>query len=243
MKSKHLMTLFALAMLAYQAWRVYDYMGGALTGVEPAVKILVSVAFLAFSEIGLLFWLHVARPNATSDIQETVASIMIWVDFAGSMVVSLGDMLKNNTMYVINLSAIDPLLFIAPWLMVVANLGAYLLHHMNDSGDKLEREERALKHEEASLEVAARRKAIEDLRANKEGIAKELAPHYYKDIRDRVTGRTAKRFKRMSDLEEEQDPGAYTPPAARTNGHKKDETVTYNSEASGNGKGNHRPNG
>ena len=111
MKNKHVLTIFAVGMLLYSAWRSYDYMSGSLQGVPDVVRLIVSVAFLAFSEIGLLIWLHVCQPGATTEIQETTATIMIWTDFAGAMVVGLGDLLKHNTLYQIDLSVIDPLLF------------------------------------------------------------------------------------------------------------------------------------
>ena len=204
MKNKHVMTLFAVLMLCYQAWRVYDYMGTSLTDVSDTVRMVVSVAFLTFSEIGLLAWLHVAQPNATTDLQETVATSLVWVDFVGSMVVGLGDMLKHNQLYRIDLSAVDPLLFLTPWLMVVLNLGAYLVYHMNDSDNRLEREERRLQHEEHDLEIHARRAAIRELKSNKEQLAERLSPHYVKSVQDRVTGRTMKRFVRQAKAQEAQ---------------------------------------
>ena len=70
MKSKQILSLFAGLMLLYQGWRVFDYMGSNLTGVDDTVRFIVSVAFLSFSELGLLIWLHVGAPNATTDLQE-----------------------------------------------------------------------------------------------------------------------------------------------------------------------------
>jgi hypothetical protein len=204
------MTGFALLMLAYQAWRVADYISGSLKDVSSTVSILIAAAFLAFSEIGLLIWLHVAQPNATTDAQESTAAAMIWVDFIGSMVIGLADLAKHNTMYIVDLSSIDPLLFIAPWTMVVLNIGGYLVYFQNDSEAKLDREERRLRHEENRLEMEARRAAIRELQNNKEAIAKELSPHYYKDVRDRVTGRTIARFRRQAKKDDEFRPSPFT---------------------------------
>lgn len=192
------MTGFALLMLIYQGWRVFDYMGGSLTGVPDAVRLVVSVAFLAFSELGLLVWLHVAKPNATTDLQESVATIMVWVDFAGSMLVGLGDMLKHNTFYVVDMSALDPLLFLAPWLMVVLNIAGYLIYVQNDAEEILKRAERSLAHEEATLEVEARKAAITELNKNRQALSEKLAPHFYSDLLDRVEGRTLQRFARQA---------------------------------------------
>ena len=56
MKSKHIMTGFAIAMLIYSASRSYDYIAGSLVRVSDTVRLVVAVAFLAFLEIGLLIW-------------------------------------------------------------------------------------------------------------------------------------------------------------------------------------------
>jgi hypothetical protein len=223
MKNKQVMTLFALLMLAYQGWRVFDYMGGSLQGVSDTVRFIVSVAFLAFSELGILIWLHIGQPQATTERQEATASLLIWVDFFGSMLVGLADLAKHNTLYQVNLAAIDPLLFMAPWLMVVLNIGGYLVYTQNDSDTMLEREERRMKHEEHKLEIAARHAAIRDLHANKDALAEKLAPHYVKDLTDRVTGRTYARFERKAKAEQP----AGLPPL---NGNKPT-IVNYNSEA------------
>lgn len=196
MKSKHVMTIFAGAMLVYTGWRTFDYMGGSLLDVDVAVRLIISVAFLAFSEIGLLIWLHSAQPSATTDLQETTATVMVWVDFFGSMIVGLADLAKHNTLYAIDLSVIDPLLFLAPWVLVVLNVGGYLVYHMNDSEAKLDREERRLAHAEHQLEMEARRAAIKELTNQKQAIAGKLSPHYYRDIHDRVVGRTVNRFEK-----------------------------------------------
>lgn len=198
MKNKHVITIFAVVMLIYQGWRVFDYMGANLTGVSDSVRLVISIAFLAFSEIGLLIWLHVGIPAASTDLQETVATALIWLNFGGSMIIGLGDMLKHNTIYAVDLSAVDPLLFLAPWVMVVLNIAGYLIYYTNDSEAKLERESRRLTHEENQIEIEARRHAVRTLRANKDGLAEKLAPHYYGDITARVEGRTLNRFARQA---------------------------------------------
>lgn len=198
MKSKQTLSLFAIAMLVYSGWRVFDYMGSNLAGVDDTVRFIISVAFLAFSEVGLLIWLHIGAPHATTDLQEGVATFLIWANFAGSMIIGLADMLKHNTVYQVDLSALDPVLFIAPWIMVVLNLGGYLLYMQADSESMLDREERRLRHEETRVELEARRAAIRELRANQAGLAEKLAPHYIADITNRVNGRTLKRFTRQA---------------------------------------------
>lgn len=215
MKSKQILSLFAITMLIYTGWRVFDYMGTSLAGVDDTVRFIVSVAFLAFSEVGLLIWLHIGSPHATTDLQEGVATFLIWANFAGSMIIGLADMLKHNTVYLVDLSALDPVLFIAPWVMVVLNLGGYLLYMQADSESMLDREERRLRHEETRVELEARRAAIRELRSNQAGLAEKLAPHYINDITNRVNGRTMKRFAKQA--------------AQLPSGNGK--VITYNAEA------------
>lgn len=241
MKSKHVMTAFALLMLAYQGWRVMDYISSSLTGVPDYVRYLISVAFLAFSELGLIIWLHVAQPNATTDAQESTAYVMVWINFAGSMIIGLADLAKHNTMYVVDLSAVDPILFIAPWVMVLLNIGAYLIYVQNDSEAILAREGRRLKHEETSLEMEARRGAVEKLRSEKDTLVQDLSPYYYNDVKDRVSGRTAARFKKDAGKLEtaagsaSSSASSAATPSARKNGHgpaalPPAELHTYNAE-------------
>jgi len=198
MKSKVIMTGFALLMLVYSGWRSYDYIGGNLAGVDETTRFIVSVAFLAFSEIGLILWLHVARPQSTTDTHETTATIVIWINFIGILILGLGDLLRRNTLYEVDLSYLDPILLLAPWVLVFVNLGAYLVYTMSDSDEQLDREERRLRHEEVGLEMEARRGAVRELRANRDAIGQELAPHYYNDIKGRITGRTMARFSRKA---------------------------------------------
>lgn len=194
MKHKWILTITIVIMLAYQAWRVFDYMSTSMMGVDQNTSFFVSLAFLTFTEIGLLVWLHVAQPGSTTDKQENTAKVMIWVDFCGSMILGLADLAKHNTMYTIDLSRLDPVLFIAPWVIVAANVAAWIIFETNDSGKRLEQAERRLTHAEHELEIQARLDAIADLNANRQGLSKQLAPYYSRDIQDRITGRTAKRF-------------------------------------------------
>jgi hypothetical protein len=198
MKGKWILTVTIIAMLGYQAWRVYDYMSTSLTDVDENTAFWVALAFLAFTEIGLLVWLHVAQPGATTKAQESVSTAMVWVDYAGSMVLGLADLAKHNTMYVIDLSRIDPVLFFAPWLIVAANVAAWIVFESNDSDEKLRREERRLAHAEHEVEIKARQEAIAEVNANMAGLSRQLAPYYFKDVSERVTGRTAARFGRQA---------------------------------------------
>ena len=198
MNNKHMITAFAIALLIYAGFRSFDYMSGSLLGIGQTTAYLVAIVFLFASEIGLLIWLHVARPHATTDIQETVSTAMIFINFIGSMILGLADLLKHNTLYTVDVSFLDPVLLFAPWVLIVANVGGYLIYHMADSDEQLSRAERRLHHEEVRLEMTARQKAIEELKSNMDGLADRLAPNYFKDITNRVEGRTAKRFAKVA---------------------------------------------
>ena len=198
MKNKHLMTGFAVILLVYAGWRSFDYMVGSLQGVSPTIAILVSLIFLFASEIGLLVWLYYAAPNANTEIQETTAKVMIGINFIGSMILGLADLLKHNTLYTVDLAILDPILLLAPWVMIAANVLGHIIYHQSDSFEMMKRAERQLSHEESKLEIEARTRAIAELHKNRDALADKLAPHYYNDLTDRVTGRTMKRFTRAA---------------------------------------------
>jgi hypothetical protein len=194
MKDEHVMDLFAYGMLAYTAWRTYDYMRANLAGVDAPTAIAVSLAFLMFSELGMLVWLHYGQPKATSAAQESVATVMLWIDFFGCMAVNLGDLVQHNTLYTVDLSNVDFILFIAPWVLVACNVAAYLVYKTTDSESSLEREERRLLHEEHAAEIKVRRRALYLVRRGSNDQAVKLAPHYKEDIEGRVQERTLARF-------------------------------------------------
>ncbi len=228
-KNNTILTGYAMLMLAYQAWRVYDYMSGSLQGVSAATSLLVSAAFIAFSEMGLLVWLHIGTESASTQQQESTAGLLVWVDFVGSMILGLADLAKHNTVYAVDLSAIDPILFLSPWLLVLCNIAGYIYYSQHDSATLLQAAERRMEHEETELHLAAKRQAIRQLMLDKDAIGKELSPHYYRDIRNRVTGSTIKRFNKhdvpVTDAiptppQPEQQLEEVHPLALRRNGHR-----------------------
>lgn len=223
MKSKHLMTFYAVVLLVYAGWRTYDYVSGSLTGIDATTATLIAVIFLFASEIGLLIWLHKAMPSASTDAQETISTAMIFINFAGSMVLGLADVLKHNQVYVIDLQWLDPILLLAPWVLIAANVLGVVLYHLNDSEEMLHRAERRLAHAESKLEIEARTKAVQELQKNEASLAEKLAPHYYADLVSRVEGRTLARFERQAKKAE-------LTPAPGKNGHSTAEKV-YLSES------------
>jgi len=209
MNTKHLFTGFAVVLLAYSAWRSFDYLSIGLAGVDPTVATVVSLIFLFASEIGLLLWLHAGVPGSSTDTQETIAKSMIGVDFVGSLALGVADLLLHNTVYIVDFRWLDPILLVAPAILVAANVGAVVLYYLSDAEEQLRRAERQLDYEEAQLEISARKAAIQELRSNRREIGEKLAPHYFAHIRARVTGRTISRF----DKALSEKPAASTNPA------------------------------
>lgn len=230
MNNKHLLTAFAVALLTYSSWRTWDYLSRyLLQDVSVTESMIIGAMFLIVTELGYLFWLHKGQPDATTDSQETVATVMVYTCLIGSLAIGLADLAVHNTIYRVDLSAIDPVLFFMPWFLVAANLIGYTIYFSGDSNKQLERADRQLKHEETKLEMQARHRAIDELRANMDGIAIKLAPFYYQDMVNRVSGRTAKRFEGAAlpeSLPERED--EYAP---------EDEQIGY---ITGNGNGNGR---
>jgi len=198
MKTKQLMTGYAIILLLYAGWRSFDYMRGMLTGVNSTVAYMVAISFLFCSEIGLLIWLHKAAPDSTTDTQETTANIMVAINFAGSMVLGLADILKHNSTYAVDLPWIEPILLLAPWLLIASNVLGHIIYHRTDSDEMIKRAERELKYQERKLHITAKQAAIQSLKDSEEELARKLSPHYFKDIQDRVTGDTMRRLSRQA---------------------------------------------
>ena len=199
MNNKTLLTGFAIALLAYSGWRTWDYLSRyLLNDVAVTESVIIGAFFLVVTEIGYLFWLHKGQPDATTDLQETTATILIYIDLFGSLAIGLADLAVHNSMYNVDLTAIDPILFLMPWFLIASNLIGYTIYHGGDSERQLERATRQLKHEEIRFEIEARRQALDELNKNRQAMGAKLAPHYFKDIVDRVEGRTVNRFARQA---------------------------------------------
>lgn len=196
MGNKHIITGFAVFLLLYSAYRSWDYMVNNLKDVGTITSWIVAFAFLFASEIGLIIWLHFGRSKATTGIQETVSTVMIVINFIGAMTLNLADLLVHNTLYDVDMSVIDPILLLSPWILIASNVGGYIIYHMGDSEEQLSKAERQLEHEEVKFEIDTRLEAIKMLRQDRKATAEKLAPYYFKNTVDRVSGRTAKRFLR-----------------------------------------------
>jgi len=113
-------------------------------------------------------------------------------------VLGLADILKHNSTYAVDLPWIEPILLLAPWLLIASNVLGHIIYHRTDSDEIIKRAERELKYQERKLHITAKQAAIQSLKDSEEELARKLSPHYFKDIQDRVTGDTMRRLSRQA---------------------------------------------
>jgi hypothetical protein len=185
---------FMAILLFYAGLRTGSYILHVTGEVGSTTSLLMAGAYILASEGAYLYWLLWGLPKSTTETQENVAQVMVFVSFVLSMVVGAGDLVRTNTLYVIDTSAFDGLLFSAPIVATSAQVLAHSIYHMADSDRLQEKAERQLKQEEAALEISARSYAVDELQANRQALGNKLSPFYIADLVDRVEGRTLKRF-------------------------------------------------
>ena len=236
MNNKHLLTGFAIALLIYAGWRTWDYMSRfLLKDVSVTESMIIGMTFLFVTELGYMFWLHKGQPDASTDAQETTATVLVYIDLFGSLTIGFADLLVHNTIYNVNVASLDPILLFTPWVLIAANLIGYTIYFGADSERQLERARRQLAHEENSIEIEIHRTALEEIRRNKKATAAQHAPKYIKDFNDRVTGRTANRYLRHAKklAQEERDAEEYE----SRNGNENEEVDLRNGKKAGNPQG------
>ena len=217
-RGKHwpMLTLEAL-LLIVSAWRTWDFVSQVMADL-PGVKIYALLSVI-ISEGAYLVWSKFAYPNADAGKQESVTIGMITLNTVGLLLLSFGENLTRAVSGFAWATAAAGVLAFTPWAMLGLNLiGALLFGVLDDdhidsktikAQQRLDRNaERDLKHAERMGHISAKHAAIEMLNAQAEDLARELAPHYYKDIRDRVTGQTLTNLKRrVSQIEKQETQG------------------------------------
>jgi hypothetical protein len=209
---KWIIRFYGICLLIYTGMRTFWFIRDQLpTGDASTILALV---FLLATELGMLLWHEMSLRHTTTEVQQNIATVMTWLDFAGSTLAGTADMIIRQhflTGYQLPGWLGLVVLYGLPCLMAV-NVASTLIYTSNDSDALLERADRRLEHEENRLEIEARRQALRELHANRAAIAERLQPHYYKQIHDRVTGRTLARFEKQAKSE--------APVEFGRNGHK-----------------------
>jgi len=201
-------------LLVVSAWRTWDFISQVMAEL-PGVTIYALLS-VVISEGAYLVWSKFAYPNADDGRQESVSIGMILLNTLGLLLLSFGENLTRATSGATWAATAAGVLAFTPWAMLGMNLiGALLFGVLDDdhidaktrkAQKRLDRNaERDLKHAERMGHIQAKLAAIEMLDGQSEDLARELAPYYYKDIRDRVTGQTLTNLKRQVTRIEKRD--------------------------------------
>lgn len=160
---KWVIRAYSLVLLAYTGWRTYDLMLNNLP--KDWSSSLLALLFLFAAEVGLILW-HEASISSTSTYnQHYVATALTWLDFVGSTVAGVGDMIIRQT--IIGDYAIPPLLAIViiyglPSLMAL-NVAGAIIYLSNDAQSVKDREKRMLDfeaHDQAIRELKQHRRTL-----------------------------------------------------------------------------------
>lgn len=212
---KWVIRAYALILLGYTGWRTYDFMLHQLPQGETGY--LLALLFLFATEAGLLLWHEVSLNHATTQEQQGIATALTWIDFAGSLVAGIADMILRQTFtagYVIPPLLVIVLIYGLP-VIVALNIAGVLLYLSHDSEAQIDRAKRQLRFE-------ITRQALRELRDNQGAIAEGMKKDIYRKMRDDVTGRIAKQY--LAD-----PPKAPSLPSISGNG--KGSKVVYNQDS------------
>jgi len=201
-------------LLIVSAWRTWDFITLIYAGL-PAVNIYAGLSVL-ISEGAYLVWSKFAYPKADQGPQEGVAIGMIALNTVGLLLLSFGENLTRATASLQWADIASAALSFTPWFMLGVNLVGALLYGVLDDDHidaktraaqaRIDRNaERDLKHAERMNHINAKLRAIELLEQGSEELSRELAPHYYNDIKRRVRGQTLRSLKRKAHKLQEAD--------------------------------------
>lgn len=179
---KWIIRAYALILLAYTGWRTYDFMLHQLPAGETGS--LLALLFLFATEAGLLLWHEVSLNHSSTHEQQAIATALTWVDFAGSLIAGIADMILRQTFitgYAVPPLLVTMLIYGLP-LAVALNVAGVLLYLSHDSEAQIDRAKRQLRFE-------ITRQAIKELRSNQGNIAEGMKRDIYASLRDDVTGK------------------------------------------------------
>ncbi len=207
---KWIIRLYALILLGYCGWRTYDLMLHQLPQGDTGS--LLALLFLFCTEAGLGLWHEISLNHSTTHEQHAVSTGLTWLDFAGSLIAGISDMILRQTLgtYVIPPLLVLTIIYGLP-IVVALNVAGVLYYLSNDADTQLDRGKKQLRFE-------ITKQALRELGDNRGAIAESLKRDIYRKLRDDVTGRIAKEFLHDAKTTE-----------IRTNG--RGEKVAYNADA------------
>jgi hypothetical protein len=169
--------LYEGMLLVYTGWRTYDFMSNQLPkGGDGVLNILLSLAFLAATEFGLIMWHFLSRKHANTSTQEKTADTLTWLDFGASFGAGVADMVLHQTLlegYVLPPIIGYVLLYGLP-LVVAANVGAGLIYKKNDAQEILRRKEKQAEFAKTDLEIEILDQTIRSLSGQKRTAANRI---------------------------------------------------------------------
>jgi hypothetical protein len=198
--------LYALGLLIYTGWRTYDFMYTQLP--QNDFTFVLAIAFLLATELGLILWHETHLSHVTTAAQDTLTAWMTWIDFGGSVLAGIADMIIRQTMidgYQLPREFAIVLMVGLPVIMGL-NVAAVILFEQWDAKTQENKARKAYLFE-------AHREAMGDIEADREGFAREYRTRIKDTIRQEAGISLDKRHS-----------------APRLNG-KVAEPITYNQEA------------
>lgn len=184
---KWIIRIYAVILLSYTGWRTYDFMLHQLP--QGDTSYLLALLFLFATEAGLALWHEISLNHTTTQEQQYLSQGLTWLDFAGSFVAGIADMILRQTFiegYIIPPLLVTVLIYGMP-LVVAMNVAGVLFYLGNDAETQLDRGKKQLRFE-------VTRQALRELKDNKGAIAESLKKDIYRKLRDDVTGKIAKEF-------------------------------------------------
>jgi hypothetical protein len=182
-----LATGLGLLLLVYTASRSFDFIAQTL---DPSRAILAYFA-LAALDGGLLAWLLNYMHGARGGMQRAISIIMVLVDFTGIAVFFTLDTLldtgKAGMTVALDPASIQTAVF-ALSVVIAANIGAVVMHHLSDPETR-----RRMAEEEAQGKITEA--TLKRLDENSDSLAAQLAPILAKDWMEEIRARNTSTLK------------------------------------------------
>jgi hypothetical protein len=158
--------IYGFCLAVYMGFRTFDFMSAQIPadmGID--IKFWLPLLFILSTEIGLLLW-NEATSRCTSSAQFNLANVMLWLDFAGSVLAGIADMIIRQTMladYTIPRPMAMTLMVGMP-VLTALNIGGAILFGQLDFEQRI-----ALQH--AQISWMAYQEAFKDARKRRKTLA------------------------------------------------------------------------